>query len=184
MKKINIALTALVGVYEISSWSMQDTRGLLVRFFEPTPPLGPFTLAEGSLIYSEKKNTLRGLHFQKDPKCEGKIIIPVSGRMWWVVVDVRPHSATFGRHYSSTLSAYTHHPVLFVSPGFAHGCLALENETSVIALADTRYDETLATGIIWNDPELNISWPLDGQPIMSEKHKQYDSFTAFRKEIL
>ena len=114
------------------------------------------------------KGTLRGLHFQKPPQTQGKLVMVIQGEIFDVAVDIRQRSPTFGRWVGETLSS-TNHRMLWVPPGFAHGFCVLSDEADVVyKVTGGEYAPDSERGIIWNDPELAISWPVD-RPFLSEK---------------
>ncbi|TSC73237.1 MAG: dTDP-4-dehydrorhamnose 3,5-epimerase [Parcubacteria group bacterium Gr01-1014_70] len=115
---------------------------------------------------------------------KGKIIAALRGVMLWVVVDLREKSDSFGK-WNSVLLSETQRNILVVPRGFAHGCLSLTDNAEVVAFADNYYHEECGTGIIWNDPALNINWGLNGAtPIISERHHGYDSWNNFVKKYV
>ncbi len=114
--------------------------------------------------------TLRGLHFQKPPYAQGKIVRVVVGRIIDVAVDVRVGSPTYGRYVSVELSA-DNHLMLWVPEGFAHGFLAL-TDSLVLYKATSEYNKASEGGLIWNDPDVGIKWPVE-TPILSEKDTQW-----------
>ena len=103
------------------------------------------------------KGVVRGLHFQKDPKCQTKIVEVISGAAIDVVVDMREDSKTFGQS-TSVLLTPDNNRQLFVPRGFAHGFVSLEDNTIFQYLIDNDYAPELEGGILWNDPDLNIDW--------------------------
>jgi dTDP-4-dehydrorhamnose 3,5-epimerase len=120
---------------------------------------------------SREVGVLRGLHFQRPPCAQGKLVRVVHGRIWDVVVDLREASPTYGRHVAMELSA-ANWQQLWVPRGFAHGFLTLEPDTEVLYKVDAEYDRASDGGIAWNDPALGIEWPLPpGGPILSEKDR-------------
>ena len=114
------------------------------------------------------KGTLRGLHYQKLPQAQGKLVMVIHGEIFDVAVDIRQGSPTFGRWVGETLSS-TNHRMLWVPPGFAHGFCVLSDEADVVyKVTGGEYAPDLERGIIWNDPEIAIRWPVD-RPFLSEK---------------
>ncbi len=103
------------------------------------------------------KGVVRGLHFQKDPKCQAKIVEVISGSAIDVVVDIREGSPTYGQS-TSVLLTPDNNRQLFVPRGFAHGFVSLEDNTIFQYLIDNDYAPDMEGGIYWNDPELNIDW--------------------------
>jgi dTDP-4-dehydrorhamnose 3,5-epimerase len=119
--------------------------------------------------FSRAPGTLRGLHFQEAPFAQAKVIRCVTGRIFDVVVDVRRNSPTFGQWIGLELSA-DNGKQLYVPVGFAHGFLTLEADCIVAYKVDAFYSTECEGGIIWNDPEIHIDWPLDGlAPRLSAK---------------
>lgn len=117
------------------------------------------------------KGVLRGLHYQlKQP--QGKLLRVISGEVYDVVVDLRKHSATFGQHVATILSAENKN-IFWVPPGFAHGFLVLSEHAEFVYKCTTYYAPDDEHSLLWNDRALNIPWPLDdiGEPTLSEKDR-------------
>jgi dTDP-4-dehydrorhamnose 3,5-epimerase len=114
---------------------------------------------------------LRGLHYQKDPYAQGKLIQCLRGRIFDVAVDMRKNSPTFGRWVSAELSEENGF-MLYVPPGFAHGFIVLGESADVLYKCTREYSPENDRGIIWNDPEVNILWPVK-DPVLSEKDKKH-----------
>ncbi|BAE50278.1 dTDP-4-dehydrorhamnose 3,5-epimerase [Paramagnetospirillum magneticum] len=108
---------------------------------------------------SFKTGTVRGLHFQRPPMAQAKLISVYSGRVLDVAVDLRPGSATYGRHLSVELSA-AEGTMLFIPKGFAHGFCTLEDNTLVGYKVDAPYSPEHEGAIHWRDPDLGIVWPV------------------------
>lgn len=119
--------------------------------------------------FSKIQYTLRGLHFQANPKAQGKYVRVLSGSIFDVALDLRKFSPSFGQWRAFELSA-ENGSALFVPEGFAHGYLTLAPETLVVYKVTDYYAPECEGGIVWNDPALGINWPLNGhEPVMSEK---------------
>ena len=103
------------------------------------------------------KGVVRGLHFQKDPKCQTKIVEVINGKAIDVVVDIRVGSPTYGK-YTAVLLTPDNNRQLYVPRGFAHGFISLEDNTIFQYLIDNDYAPDKEAGILWNDEELNIPW--------------------------
>jgi dTDP-4-dehydrorhamnose 3,5-epimerase len=125
-----------------------------------------------------RKGVLRGLHFQKKPFEQGKLVRVITGKALDIAVDLRENSTTFGKYASFLLDSRLNNMV-FVPEGFAHGFLALED--TIFAYKCTNfYNKAAESGIIWNDKDLNINWGIT-QPIISEKDLALPSFEEILK---
>lgn len=119
--------------------------------------------------YSRDAGVLRGLHFQRPPHAQGKLVRVVRGRILDIVVDIREGSPTYGQHVTAELSVENWQQ-LWVPRGFAHGLITLEPDTEVLYKVDAEYNRDADSAIAWDDPALGIAWPLPpGGPILSEK---------------
>jgi dTDP-4-dehydrorhamnose 3,5-epimerase len=113
------------------------------------------------------RNVLRGLHYQvRQP--QGKLVRVVSGEIWDVAVDLRRGSSSFGRWAATKLDAVSHR-MMWVPPGFAHGFVVLSATADVVYKTTDYYAPEHERTLLWNDPALGISWPLAGEPVMTEK---------------
>lgn len=121
---------------------------------------------------------LRGLHFQKNPNAQGKLVRVVSGKIFDVAVDIRKGSPTFGQWVSAILSG-ENHAMLWIPAGFAHGLCVLEDNTHLLyKVSGGEYTPADDRSILWNDSDVGITWPIDN-PIISQK----DSLGKSLKEI-
>ena len=119
--------------------------------------------------FSRLPHTIRGLHFQRRPAAQAKLVRVVSGAVLDVAVDLRRGSSSFGRCVSAILTAEGGEQ-LFVPVGFAHGFCTLEPDTEVAYKVSDFYSPEHDRGVIWNDPEIAVEWPLGGNPpVLSEK---------------
>jgi len=114
-----------------------------------------------------KAGVLRGLHYQTNPKPQGKLVRVLSGSIFDVAVDIRKNSPTYGKWVSAVLSA-ENHKMLWVPPGFAHGVLILEDDTQLIYKVTEQYSPEHDRSIRWDDPTIAIEWPMSN-PDLSEK---------------
>jgi len=113
------------------------------------------------------KGVLRGLHYQKNPTSQAKLLTVIKGELFDVAVDIRENSPTYGKWVSEILSENNHNS-LYIPEGFAHGFCVLSDKVDVLYKVGNEYSHEDERGIIWNDPTLNIPWPIDN-PIISEQ---------------
>ncbi|MEM4368592.1 MAG: dTDP-4-dehydrorhamnose 3,5-epimerase [Candidatus Anstonellales archaeon] len=169
-KYFKIEKLPLKGAYLIKPFIHKDKRGLFLKLFEDKilEKLG-FTINE--FFFSiNKKNVLRGLHYLSKP--QSRLIFCLSGKVFDVIVDIRKNSKTYGKWHGLVLSDKDH-TALFIPKGFAHGFLSLEKRTILLYFTDGHYNKKLERGIAWNDPQLNIKWPLKKLPIISNRDMRF-----------
>tara|TARA_Y100000991_G_scaffold188314_1_gene153670 strand:+ start:25 stop:573 length:549 start_codon:yes stop_codon:yes gene_type:complete len=123
------------------------------------------------------KNILRGLHFQKPPHGQSKLVSVIKGSVLDVVVDIRKNSSTYGQYVMEELNEFNHHQ-LYIPIGMAHGFLALEDHTIFTYKCSNFYHKESEDSLLWNDKDLNINWPKI-KPILSEKDKNAKKFSSF-----
>jgi len=116
-----------------------------------------------------KRGVLRGLHFQKEPYAQAKLVRCIRGEIYDVVVDLRRNSQTFSRYLGLVLSEENRHQ-LYVPRGCAHGFLALSEVAEVVYKVDNVYSPKSEGGLIWNDPDVDVTWPIDDL-IISERDR-------------
>ncbi len=167
--------TRLAGVLLISPEVFRDARGFFLESYNHAQFAAagiPEAFVQDNHSRSAK-GALRGLHFQRDPMAQGKLVRVIRGNIFDVVVDIRPESPTFGHWLGEPLSAESMR-MLYVPPGFAHGFLALQDDTDVLYKVTQPYSPAHDRGIIWNDPTLKIAWPDVGMPYaVSDKDRAY-----------
>ena len=124
------------------------------------------------------KGVLRGLHYQLPPKAQGKLVRVVQGEVFDVAVDIRKDSPTFGQWVAEILSA-ENKKQLWIPPGFAHGFLTLSETAEFLYKTTDYWSPEHERAIIWNDPSLNINWPLNGkQPTLAAKDAAGTAFVS------
>ncbi|MBJ6119929.1 dTDP-4-dehydrorhamnose 3,5-epimerase [Pontibacter sp. BT310] len=157
------------GLVEFQPRVFRDDRGYFLETFSMKwfEPLGikPNFVQDNQSV--SKKGVLRGLHFQKPPYAQGKLVRVSSGRALDVAVDLRKNSLTYGKHVTCILDA-TQQNVFYVPEGFAHGFVALEDDTTFLYKCTDYYQPSAEGGLLWNDPELGIDWGVEN-PLVSTK---------------
>jgi len=131
-----------------------------------------------TVVSKSKKNVLRGFHMQVK-KQQGKYVSVVKGKILDVCVDCRKNSKTFGKNYKIILSEKNSKSI-YIPPGFIHGFLGLERENIVVYGCTSYRDKDSEIGVMWNDVDLKIKWPIK-KPIISDKDKNNISFREFKK---
>ena len=167
--KINIK-----GIKIFKSNIHKDRRGFFKEIYKKK------ILKNKQLIFhctsSSKKNVLRGLHRQtKNP--QGKFLTVIKGRIFDVLVDLRKNSKTFGKYFSIILSEKSYSSI-YVPEGFAHGFCGLDKENIVYYCCTSYREKNHEIGILWNDPDLKIKWPIK-KPILSKKDSCNISFREY-----
>ncbi len=166
--------TSLSGAFTIEMDRIEDERGFFARTFcaDEFRKHGLATsFVQANMSLSHDPGTLRGLHFQRGPAQETKLVRCIAGRLFDVIVDNRPDSPTFLKHVSVELSAESGR-ALYVPKGFAHGFQTLEPGTVASYMVDEFYAQGHEGGYHYNDPVLDIAWPLDVTTI-SQKDKSW-----------
>lgn len=169
---MNVKETKLAGVLVLEPNVFSDERGFFLETWKSTRYEnagieGPFV--QDNVSFSNK-GVLRGLHFQY-PQAQGKLVQVLSGQVVDVAVDVRVGSSTFGHWVSEVLSDANHRQI-YIPPGFAHGyCVTSQTAVFLYKCTDF-YNSATESGIIWNDPDLNIDWPIK-EPVLSPKDANY-----------
>ncbi len=173
--------TKIKGLFIIEPQVWRDDRGYFYesyskKAFEHAGIFADFVQDNQSL---SQKGTLRGLHAQKDPSAQGKLVRVIRGRVIDVAVDIRKSSATYGQHVAVELNE-ENHTMFWVPPGFLHGFVTLEDNTIFTYKVTNLYDKASEIGGLWNDRELNINWGIDpSEVILSEKDKELPLFRDF-----
>lgn len=173
-KRFGLHPTSIEGLWVVLRKPVEDQRGFFCRFFcaEEFQAAGlkkPITQINHT--YTVKKGAVRGLHFQYPPYTEDKIVSCLRGEVYDVAVDIRKGSPTFLHWHGEILSAANQRSLL-ISEGFAHGFQTLEENSELLYLHTEFYSPEHEGGVRYNDPAINISWPLDVTDI-SEKDRNY-----------
>ncbi len=163
------------GVMLIEAKAFGDERGYfseVYRHSEFVKEAISTVFVQDNLSHSTR-GVQRGLHYQKHPAAQAKLVSVIRGEIFDVAVDIRKRSPTYGKWVAATLSAGNHR-MLYVPEGFAHGFCVLSEEADVWYKVSSEYSPEHERGIIWNDPEIGIQWPIQ-KPLLSPKDLQYPS---------
>ena len=167
--------TKLDGVIVIEPKVIQDNRGYFFESFrqdEFEANVSKTTFVQDNESKSSY-GVLRGLHFQKPPYSQAKLIQVVKGKVWDVAVDIRKSSRTFGQYVGAELSA-TNHLMMLIPKGIAHGFVVVSKEVVFQYKCDSYYNPQSEGAIAWNDPDLAIDWKVPVKDIiLSEKDKKH-----------
>jgi dTDP-4-dehydrorhamnose 3,5-epimerase len=151
-----------------------DERGYFTETFRNdvfAERIGPWNFVQDNQSLSADAGTVRGLHFQLSPREQGKLIRCIAGAILDVAVDIRMGSPTYGQHVKAELSASNGHQ-LWVPPGFAHGFCTLEPNSIISYKVTDYYSPEHDRGLLWNDPELAIEWPVNADAaVLSAKDR-------------
>jgi dTDP-4-dehydrorhamnose 3,5-epimerase len=162
--------TPIAGVVEVAIEPHGDDRGFFARTYctreFEAAGLTPLS-AQANLSFNPRAGTLRGLHFQRPPAAEAKLVRCTRGRVYDVAVDVRPGSPTYLRHVGVVLDADERN-ALYVPEGCAHGYLTLEDGCEVVYQVSEFYTPGVEGGLRWDDPALAIAWPHEVRAISAK----------------
>ena len=180
--RMDVRIAKLQGVLLLKPRRFVDARGYFIevyteRVFHEAGITAAFV--QDNQSYSLRQGTVRGLHFQLPPLAQAKLVRVIRGSVYDVAVDLRVGSPTYGEWMAERLSADGGEQI-YVPPGFAHGFCTLEAETEIAYKVDSYYAPACDSGIIWNDPTLNIPWPVaPDAAILSERDRKLGTFAAF-----
>ncbi len=156
---------------------IEDDRGFFARSFcareFETHGLNP-RMVQCNISYNVAKGTLRGMHYQIAPFAEAKLVRCTSGSIFDVIIDLRSLSPTYLKHHSVHLSA-ENRLMLYIPEGFAHGFITLEENTEIFYQMSQYFTPNSARGIRWNDPLLEIPWPLEPK-VISKRDQTYPDY--------
>lgn len=172
--------TPLPGAFVLEVEPHTDVRGYFTRTWcarEFAEHGLPAQLAQSSISRNLKKGTLRGMHVQLPPSQEGKLVSCIRGRIHDVIIDGRPDSPTFLKHFAIELTAESHN-ALYIPPTFLHGFVTLEDFCEVSYQMTDVQAQGLAYGARWNDPAFGIRWPIDTDLTIIDRDARYPDFDA------
>ncbi len=171
--------TILKGAYLIEPEKLEDERGFFARSFcvreFEKHGLNP-RLVQCNISHNIKKGTLRGMHYQKAPYAEAKLVRCTRGAIYDVIVDLRPDSPCFRMNVGMRLDE-ANRIMVYIPEGFAHGFITLEDDSEVFYQMSEFYSPQHAAGFRWNDPFFSIQWPLEAA-VISERDRTYPDFQS------
>lgn len=165
--------TKIADVMVIEPQMFPDERGFFMETYKHSD-FAANGIGERFLQCNQSRSTqgiLRGLHFQKPPKAQGKLVRALSGRIFDVAVDIRRGAPSYGQWVGVELSA-ENQKMLYAPPGFAHGFCVISAEADILYMTTDEYAPALECGIAWDDPALKIAWPVT-LPQLSERDRQW-----------
>lgn len=174
---MNISETRLAGAFIVDVEAHADERGLFARTFcaEVFADFGlPTRFVQCNTSYNARRGTLRGMHFQRPPHAEGKLVRCAVGAVFDVFVDLRPKSPTYCQWQGLELNAENRR-ALYIPPMIAHGFQVLVDGSEVFYQMTEFYHPESADGVRWDDPAFGIDWPIY-EPILSERDSGYPDF--------
>ncbi|TYP75735.1 dTDP-4-dehydrorhamnose 3,5-epimerase [Paenibacillus methanolicus] len=182
---MNVQPLSLHGAALLVQKPIADNRGSFARTFcgRTLAEHGlSFRMAQCNEAFNKHARTLRGMHFQRPPHGEEKIVNCVQGKLYDVIVDLNLDSPTFGKWVGVTLSADDGQS-LFVPKGFAHGYQTLTENTVIQYMVSEYYTPSHESGVRWNDPFFGIEWPFTEDLLLSEKDRSWTDFDKMRDGI-
>lgn len=179
---MEVGTLSLAGLQIICPKVHRDSRGFFVEAYnqERYQQLGLDCKFVQDNHSRSSYGTLRGLHFQTSPG-QAKLLRVASGRIFDVAVDIRPYSPTFGQWEGVYLDAESHQQ-LFVPVGFAHGFCVVSDYADVLYKVSSVYSPTTESGCLWNDPEIDVQWPIK-DPLVSERDRAAQTFAQLRRSL-
>ncbi|MCW3473926.1 dTDP-4-dehydrorhamnose 3,5-epimerase [Limobrevibacterium gyesilva] len=174
---MNFTETPLPGAFVVALAPIADERGSFARTYcrRTFAAHGiDLPVAQCNRSHNARRRTLRGMHFQRAPYEEAKLVRCSRGALWDVIIDLRQDSPTRGRWFGVELSE-RNDTSLYVPAGFAHGFQTLADDTVVEYTMSAFYEPGAASGVRWNDPAFGITWPV-ADPILSDRDRRYEDW--------
>lgn len=171
---MKITKTSLEDVFVIEPTVFGDHRGWFMETYSESKfqEAGiDLNFVQDNQSFSKTRGTLRGLHYQLNPKAQTKLVRCTKGAIFDVAVDIRKGSPSYGKWFGIELNAENKKQLL-IPKGFAHGFMTLTSDVEVQYKVDELYAPDCDRGIIWNDPQIGIEWPIDITPVLSEKDEK------------
>ena len=170
--------TELDGAYVVDIEPREDERGFFARAWAREEFAGhglSTEVVQANIAFNRRKGTLRGMHFQRDPHAEVKLVRCTRGAFYDVVVDLRASSPTHTRWIGVEITAENRR-MLYVPEGFAHGYQTLADDTEAYYHVSAAYAPEAEGGVRWDDPAFGIEWPDPAPPVMSEKDRTWPDY--------
>ena len=168
--------TKLSGAFIIEAERMHDERGFFARSWSQREweeqHLNP-RLVECNISFNKKKGTLRGMHYQRAPYAQAKLVRCTAGAIYDAIIDLRPDSTSFKQWVAVELRA-DNYRMLYIPEGFAHGFQTLEDATEVFYQMSEVYRPDCAEGVRWNDPAFGLTWPVEEKIIFARDNSYPD----------
>jgi len=170
--------TPLKGAFVIEIEPLEDERGLFARTFCEEEflqhGLNP-QIKQCNTSFNRKRGTLRGMHFQRAPYGEAKLVRCTRGAIHDVIIDLRPDSDSYLQNFAIRLTEQNR-TMLYIPEGFAHGFQTLEDDSEVFYQMSAPYEPAAAAGVRWNDPAFDIDWPATDERTVSARDAAYPDF--------
>jgi dTDP-4-dehydrorhamnose 3,5-epimerase len=174
--------TQIDGLCVVELEPKRDMRGFNARIFSKDlfkEQSLAFSIVQTNQVFSLRKGTIRGIHMQKNPKSEDKLVQCIRGSIFDVAIDLRKESKTYGQTFSKILS-WTNKEMVFIPKGVAHGFQSLQDNSVIQYSVSQYYSPKYETGIRWNDPFFHIDWPIE-KVIVSEKDSARPDYISYQK---
>lgn len=175
---IKFTETKLRGAFVVEPEIFEDERGFFARSYSEKEFLDQgikLRMAESHISFNKMRYTIRGLHFQKEPHAQAKLVRCTQGAIFDVIVDLRPDSPTFKQWFGEELTA-ANHLMLYVPAGFAHGYQTLEDNSEMFYQVSEFYVPESCGGVRWNDPAFAIQWRAMDGVTLNERDQNYPDF--------
>lgn len=173
---MQLRATSITGLYTVDIAPSADDRGFFARTWDPVFAKEHELLEQfdySCISTNTEQHTLRGMHYQKLPHGEVKLVRCTRGKIFDVVIDLLPESPTFKQWFGVELTPQNHR-ALYIPPGCAHGFMTLEPDTEVLYMISGAYVPEAAAGVRWDDPAFAIQWPAD-PVVISKRDAAYPS---------
>lgn len=180
---MKLVKTHIEGLYVLEPIVFGDERGFFAETYKESlfKEHGLITVWKQDNWSRSNKGVLRGLHFQRTPMAQAKLVRVMRGAVYDVAVDIRPESSTFGQWFGLELNDHNK-KALYIPPGFAHGFCTLQDGTDFVYKCSELYSPQHESGLLWNDPYLKIEWPIQ-EPTLSGKDHLNPTLDILKKQV-